>query len=238
MKHKDCAVMKAVSRLLLCLLVAVCAAGCGKGAKGQGESSARNEQNEEERLTETKIALEDESGTAEDPEEDPAEGVETDEDGNPISEEDMANIEGEDFENLGIDGLPSPYVEYTDFDVFIGDVEIGAEELTNLPFKAKYFNYLLYNDGMYEIQYEDEDGRQVSFRKGKGTEDISGVYLDFEKKDIVSVNGREVRLSTADGKCLLAVWTDGTYAYSIFADPGCTKEQMIEMVSSVQPAGK
>ena len=215
MMTKSLVVKKAVSLLLSCLLLAVCAAGCGKGSGGSA-ASGNGARGEEEQLTETEIALETEDGTAENPEgEDQMEGVEVDEDGNPLSEEDLANMDGESSGDVESIGMPSPFIEYTDYDVFVGDVEIGAEELTKLPFEVEYTNYLLYNDGMYEIQYEDEEGRQVSFRKGKGTEDISGVYLDFEKKDIVSVDGQEVRLSSAEGECLLAVWTDGTFAYSI-----------------------
>lgn len=240
-------VKKALALALVFALLAVGTAGCKQndaaGASGgteEGTGQAEAEQTTEpvaDAAADTKAEGSDDLSAADATADGIVEDLDDDEylydeNGTPLTEEEIEDIYGGDPSV----GMPVPFVEYLDYDEFLKNSEIEVEAPTSLPITVEYVSYLLYNDGMYELRYEDEQGSQVSFRKGYGSEDNSGVYLDFDKKEIIEINGRDVKFASANGKCLLATWTDGSFAYSVYADSGCDLEKMKETVSSVKPA--
>lgn len=248
---------KMLALAVVFVLMAAGAAGCGQ--KNAAASSTDNteevkvsdqktdDKQEEEKKTEEEEKTQEETKDTEkdgDKQTNSASGITTveytedevmvDENGTPLTKEEIEDINGGDPSV----GMSVPFVEYTDYDIFLQDSQIEVEAPTNLPITAEYVSYLLYNDGMYEIQYEDEQENKVYFRKGKGTEDISGVYFKFDRKEIGEINGRDVIFGIVDGKYLLATWTDGSYAYSVYADPGYDLQTIADMVSSVKAAEK
>ena len=134
------------------------------------------------------------------------------------------------------DGMPSPMEEFDSAQDLAGATNLPIEEITELPFEPFRTLYLVYDNGMYEIQYEEESGNQVSFRKGEGTGDVSGLTgLGFyDSEESVRAGDLDLTVYSFEDQVFLATWTDGTYAYSITVDAGTTAEGMAKMAGSVK----
>lgn len=228
--------------VLLCVFLTAAAAGCGKNPKENPQQTGT------EQGSKTGIAggesgqgqvLSGEDGKDGEEVKDPvqaqreelANDLLVDEDGNPLSPEDIAAMDGD----VG-DGMPSPMEEFDSAQELAGATALPIEEITELPFEPSRTLYLVYDNGMYEIQYEEESGNQVSFRKGEGTGDVSGLTgLGFyDGEEPVRAGDLDLTVYSVEDQVLLATWTDGTYAYSIAVDAGTTAEGMAKMAESVR----
>lgn len=99
---------------------------------------------------------------------------------------------------------------------------VGFEvtELDGLPFQADEAVYTAYWQDLAEITYSGE-GQSAVYRKGIGSEDVSGDYKTYENEtEILAGNNASVTLKGNNGGYTLAVWTDGKYAYSIALSHG------------------
>ena len=83
-----------------------------------------------------------------------------------------------------------------------------------------------------EVFYGSEEQR-TGFRKGKGTDDISGDYNTYNEMSEAEISGADVTLSGNDGKIFGATWTDGTYSYAYYADNGVDIETAKADISAV-----
>lgn len=91
---------------------------------------------------------------------------------------------------------------------------IPLKELTGLPFAVEHTEYVSYWKELAEIQYFGGTDT-LRYRKSLGTEDNSGDYNVYDRESTFILSGCAVTLKgSADGDTL-AVWTDGTYAYSV-----------------------
>lgn len=78
------------------------------------------------------------------------------------------------------------------------------------------------------------DTQEMCFRKGVGTEDVSGDYNVYEKTETVKVGASTVTFKGNGGLVNLAVWTDGADSYSIMVrEQGIPQEQMQELVAAL-----
>lgn len=84
-----------------------------------------------------------------------------------------------------------------------------------------------------EVIFSNEDGAEVCLRKGVGTDDISGDYNVYETTETRTIDGKTVTCKGNDGLVSNAIWTDGTYAYSIMSTVGMTAEQLSTFVQSL-----
>ena len=75
---------------------------------------------------------------------------------------------------------------------------------------------------------------QITLRKMAGTDDISGVYIDYAKKDQVTIDGHQTELRGDGTRVYVAVWNNGGYTYAIYADAGVTAAQMTSIVENMQ----
>ena len=229
--------------LLLCVFLSAAAAGCGKNTKadpGQirteqegktdinGKDSGQEQDPSGQDGTDRK---EEEKDPVQAQREELANDLLVDEDGNPLSPEDIAAMDGD-----AGDGLPSPMEEFESAGDLAGATPLPIEEITELPFEPSQTIYLVYDNGMYEIQYEEESGDQVSFRKGEGTGDVSGLtgLGLYDKEESVRAGDHDLTVYSAGDLAFLATWTDGTYAYSVTVDSGTTAEEMAKMAESVR----
>lgn len=80
------------------------------------------------------------------------------------------------------------------------------------------------NDEIIRIGYYADDETYVLLRKGKGNEDISGVYTTYENTEKAEINGVEITLKGNGEKINLATWTDGDYSYSVYATKGESRD--------------
>lgn len=93
-------------------------------------------------------------------------------------------------------------------------VGFEVEGLSDLPFQVEETTYTAYWQDVAEIVYSGE-GRTAVYRKGTGSEDISGDYNVYESEKNIAVGDTVVTLKGNGGTYALAIWTDGEYAYSV-----------------------
>lgn len=84
-----------------------------------------------------------------------------------------------------------------------------------------------------EVIFNDEDGAKICFRKGVGTDDISGDYNDYAVTETQTVDGKTLTCKGDGGLVSNATWNDGTYAYSIMSTVGMTAAQLSTFVQSL-----
>lgn len=102
---------------------------------------------------------------------------------------------------------------------------VGFKVLTDfsLPFETREIVYSSYWNEMAQIQYTGE-AQTATYRQSRGTDDNSGDYNTYRDTVEIAVNDRTVTLKGTDGAYVLAVWTDGTYAYSLSVSSGISAE--------------
>ena len=87
-------------------------------------------------------------------------------------------------------------------------------ELTGVPFTVERTEYVSYWDELAEIQYFGGSDCRC-YRKSPGMEDNSGDYNVYAQEETLEISGNAVTLKGGNGTYSLAIWTDGSYAYSI-----------------------
>lgn len=85
----------------------------------------------------------------------------------------------------------------------------------------------------FYVNQEDEED-EILIRKGVGSDDISGNYEDFAEVSTAAAGDLEVTLKGNDGKVTVAVWTTGSYTFSIQVDAGASQDEMLSLVEAVQ----
>ncbi len=85
---------------------------------------------------------------------------------------------------------------------------------------------------MIQVFYGSES--EICIRKGKGSEDISGNYEEYQKSTSLDINGIKVSARGNDEKIYVAVWTDGGYTYSIDAQGGLDTDTVTAAIAEVR----
>lgn len=131
-----------------------------------------------------------------------------------------------------------PVIENNDI-VEVSSVEelsktVGFEvsEPGNLPFKPESVVYTAYWAEMAEIIYINDE-QTASFRKGIGSDDVSGDYNSYELTSEISVNDINATLKGNGETYTLAIWTDGEFAYSLSLSEGVGDAEWIEMLQTI-----
>ena len=91
---------------------------------------------------------------------------------------------------------------------------VPMKELTGLPFAVEQQEYLSYWNELAEIRYIGET-ENLRYRKSLGTQDNSGDYNEYSQETTGPLSGCTVTLKGGTDGYVLAIWTDGTYAYSV-----------------------
>ena len=101
---------------------------------------------------------------------------------------------------------------------------VGFEvtEEFSLPFEVEERTYCSYWNELAEITYSGK-GHSAVFRQSLGTDDCSGDYNTYHDITEIIVSGLNITLKGNDGIYVLAIWTDGIYAYSLSLSPGAEK---------------
>lgn len=104
--------------------------------------------------------------------------------------------------------------EAASIDELSAKTHIPLAELTDIPFPVERTEYVSYWENLAEIQYFG-GSESLCYRKSQGTEDNSGDYNVYDREETTKVGENSVTLKGTDEGFTLAVWTDGSYAYSI-----------------------
>lgn len=103
----------------------------------------------------------------------------------------------------------------------------------DLPFTPEQTEYISYWHELAEIDYTGE-GKTACYRKAAGTEDCSGdynVYTDVTEFEAGSIT---VTLKGDAGQYTLAIWTDGSYSYSLSLSDGLSLSDWQALMNSMQ----
>lgn len=103
----------------------------------------------------------------------------------------------------------------------------------DLPFTPEQTEYISYWHELAEIDYTGE-GKTACCRKAAGTEDCSGDYNVYTNVTELEANGTTVTLKGDAGQYTLAIWTDGSYSYSLSLTDGLSLSDWQTLISSIQ----
>lgn len=103
----------------------------------------------------------------------------------------------------------------------------------DLPFTPEQTEYISYWHELAEIDYTGE-GKTACYRKAAGTEDCSGDYNVYTDVTELEANGTTVTLKGDAGQYTLAIWTDGSYSYSLSLSDGLSLSDWQTLISSMQ----
>lgn len=123
-------------------------------------------------------------------------------------------------------------VELEDAAALSEAVGFPVEDLTSLPFEVLQVTYFSYFNNFAEIDYTG-DNQSLSYRKAKGTEDISGDWNEYSNERHLTVDDWDILLKGNSEKYTLAVWTDGTYAYALSFEQEATEEEITTIISTI-----
>jgi hypothetical protein len=95
-----------------------------------------------------------------------------------------------------------------------------VSDIDTLPFEPTAAVYSSLFGETAEIDYTGADGQSATYRKSRGTDDNSGIYDTFADTEQISAGNVKATVKGDGTQYTLAVWTDGTYAYSIELSDG------------------
>lgn len=129
-------------------------------------------------------------------------------------------------------GMPNPFVSFDTLKEaadFAG-LDFTAPEILD-GYEVDEINAI--EGDLVQIIFKNSDGDEVRFRKGAGTDDISGDYTEYSEEKTAEVNGNTVTLKGDDGKYKLAVWNDGENSFAVYT-PGSTEEEITAFVGQIK----
>ena len=120
-------------------------------------------------------------------------------------------------------------VEVKSIDELSAAVGFTVNEVEGLPFSVEKEVYISYWGEMAQIEYTGE-GETAVFRKGTGTDDVSGDYNVYSSVKEIMAGANPVTLKGENNVFTLAVWTDGNYSYSLDISKGLSEDEWSEMI--------
>lgn len=127
--------------------------------------------------------------------------------------------------------IPNPWQEYKTVS--------EAAKATGISFSAPEklesykVSYVQAMDGIIEVRYSN-GSNEICVRKGKGTDDISGDYNIYKNVSEKEIGGNTVTLKGSGDGVSSAVWTDGTYSYSIYSENELTNKLVESIVAEMR----
>ena len=100
---------------------------------------------------------------------------------------------------------------------------------TDIPFNVTSTSYQWCWNEFAQIVYEGTD-KSITYRKTRGTDDISGDYNQYEQILDKIVNGVDVTIKGNNDKYYLVIWHTKDYSYSVSIDEGMEKDAIIKLV--------
>ena len=143
-------------------------------------------------------------------------------------------IPGETVDPLPTSGvmIVNEIVEVADAAALSETVGFPVKEVTSLPFQTDDVTYTSFWRELAQITYGGQR-QTISLRQSVGNGDNSGDYTLYAETAVKEISGQNVTLK-GDGQAYsLALWSDGTYAYSIKADPGLSISEWEAIISNM-----
>lgn len=130
--------------------------------------------------------------------------------------------------------IPNPWKDYES----IRDAQDAVGFSVKLPKKISGYKKAAIqavDKAILQVFYE-KDGAEILIRKAVASEgkDISGDHSDYAKVSKVKEKGNTITIKGTAKKKMLAVWTDGTYSYSVYASKGMSQKALLKFVKQVR----
>lgn len=147
---------------------------------------------------------------------------------------DMVSIRGQklQIQTAGKVQIPNPFVDYQT----LAEAQKAVGFPMQLPEKINTFakdSISVMSERMIQVIYR-KGADDIFIRKATGSDDISGVYENYEKTEKVTAGSVQAELRGDGTKVYVAVWTDETYAYSIYASAGMPVSEMTALIRQVK----
>ena len=110
-------------------------------------------------------------------------------------------------------------VEVSSSDELSEAVGFPVKSAQTLPFFPQSILYTSYWGEMAQVDYAN-GGSSACFRQSLGDEDNSGDWNEYPAQEALSVKGFSVTLKGEPDSYTLAIWSDGTYSYSLSLSAG------------------
>lgn len=124
-------------------------------------------------------------------------------------------------------------VEYTSTRELSSSVGFEVKDVKNIPFEVEEIKYISYWKELAEIIYSGDDNT-IIFRMSEGSDDNSGDYNEYEEVKSYSIDDYTVTLKGSNGLYNLAVWSDGSFSYSLELDVALSETDLGHMIQSIQ----
>lgn len=124
-------------------------------------------------------------------------------------------------------------VEVTSREELSEAVGFPVKAAQTLPFFPQSILYTSYWGEMAQTDYANGP-ESACFRQSPGTQDNSGDWNEYPAQETIEVSGSSVTLKGEKDAYTLAVWSDGTYSYSLSLTAGQTAEVWTHIVAGVE----
>ena len=125
------------------------------------------------------------------------------------------------------------YQEYDSAQALSEKLGYEVSDIQGLPFEPQTTVYASIGTDLAQIEYQNGN-TSACYRKSPGTEENSGDYNQYEKLDTVSAGDCQVELRGSEDGYVLAVWTDGAYAYSLSFSQAQPKDVWMRLLEENQ----
>lgn len=121
--------------------------------------------------------------------------------------------------------------EYASAEDLSGAAGFEMKEFDALPFAVQETDYIYFGDGLAEIRYYGAGEERLDYRKSPGSEDNSGVYLEFDRGWDEDVAGVNVTLKGDAAQVYLILWEKDGFSYSVYDEEGIPADEAVEWMS-------
>lgn len=127
--------------------------------------------------------------------------------------------------------IPNPLEEYKSVAEAKSAVGFEAKVPTKLPqgYELAYIGTI--SDETFELTYENGEN-EITYRTAKGKDDISGDYNVYKETKNIKAGNLDV-LFRANAETASAVWQDGDFTFSVYADKAITEKEMTDIILSI-----
>lgn len=127
--------------------------------------------------------------------------------------------------------IPNPLKEYKSVAEAKSAVGFEAKIPTKLPqgYELAYIGTI--SDETFELSYENGEN-EITYRTAKGKDDISGDYNVYKETKNIKAGKLDV-LFRANAETASAVWQDGDFTFSVYADKAITEKEMTDIILSI-----
>lgn len=126
---------------------------------------------------------------------------------------------------------PEEFDSAAELSAYVG---FEVKDLTNVPFAIASVEYYAIDADFAEVDYRSMgDVTSLCYRKSVGTEDNSGDYNTYDVNETEEIAGCTVALKGDSERYYLATWNDGTHAYSVGLSDGCTRDELVSVVTEI-----